>query len=120
MAVCLVIGWTVAIYPPLWIHIFTDDAAVIEIGSLYMRIVAPLYPLFGAGVTLYFASQGSGQVLMPVLAGTARLVLVVSGGALVMALGGPLAGLFTVIALGLAVFGGLTAHVVRKARWGDA
>src|SRR5258706_3735617 len=41
-AICLAIGWTVALYPPLWIHIFSDDAAVIEIGSLYMRIVAPL------------------------------------------------------------------------------
>ena len=117
MLVCLAIGWTVAIYPSLWIHIFSDDADVIAIGSIYMRIVAPLYPLFGAGVTLYFASQGSGHVLKPVLAGTARLVLVVAGGALVMQLGGPLPALFAVIALGLAVFGGLTAWVVHRANW---
>jgi putative MATE family efflux protein len=120
MLLCLAIGWTVAAYPPLWIRIFSDDAAVLEIGSLYMRIVAPLYPLFGAGLTLYFASQGSGQVLMPVLAGTARLVLVVAGGGLVMLLGGPLAALFAVIALGLTVFGGLTGYVVHKARWARA
>ena len=115
--VCLVIGWSVAIYPPIWIHIFSDDNTVIEIGSLYMRIVAPLYPLFGAGLALYFASQGAGQVLMPVLAGTARLVLVVAGGALVMQLGGPLAALFAVVALGLTVYGGLTGYAVYKARW---
>ena len=115
--VCLVIGWSVAIYPPLWIRIFSDDASVIEIGSLYMRIVAPLYPLFGAGLALYFASQGSGQMLKPVLAGTARLALVVAGGALVMRLGGPLPALFAVIALGLTMFGGLTSYVVYKARW---
>jgi len=82
-----------------------------------MRIVAPLYPLFGAGMALFFASQGSGQMLEPVLAGTARLVLVVAGGALVMQLGGPLPALFAVIALGLAVFGGLTAWVVHRANW---
>jgi putative MATE family efflux protein len=117
MLVCLAIGWTVAAYPPLWIRIFSDDAAVIELGSLYMRIVAPLYPLFGAGLALYFASQGSGQVLKPVLAGTARLLLVATGGALVMQSGGPLAALFAVIALGLTVFGGLTGYVVYKARW---
>jgi putative MATE family efflux protein len=116
-AICLAIGWTVALYPPLWIRIFSDDGAVIETGSLYLRIVAPLYPLFGAGVALYFASQGSGQVLKPVLAGTARLLLVVAGGALVMQLGGPLAALFAVVALGLTVFGGLTAFVVHRARW---
>ena len=118
--VCLVIGWSVAIHPALWIHLFSDDAAVIEIGSLYMRIVAPFYPLFGAGLALYFASQGAGQMLMPVLAGTARLVLVVSGGMLVMQLGGPLWALFAVIALGLSVVGGLTGLVVFKARWARA
>jgi putative MATE family efflux protein len=120
MLVCMLIGWTVAVYPPLWIHIFSDDAAVIEIGGVYLRIVAPLYPLFGAGMALYFASQGLGQMLRPVLAGTARLVLVVSGGVLVMQLGGPLWALFAVISLGLTVFGGLTAFVVYKARWARA
>ena len=117
MLVCLAIGWSVAIYPALWIRIFSEDPAVIGIGSLYMRIVAPLYPLFGAGMALYFASQGSGQMLKPVLAGTARLVLVVAGGILVMQLGGPLTALFAVIALGLTVFGGLTSYVVYKTRW---
>jgi putative MATE family efflux protein len=115
--VCMAIGWTVALYPPLWIHLFSDDTAVIAIGSLYMRIVAPFYPLFGAGLALYFASQGAGQMLKPVLAGTARLLLVVAGGALVMQLEGPLAALFAVIALGLTVLGGLTAFSVYKARW---
>lgn len=118
--VCMAIGWSVAVYPPLWIHIFSDDPAVIDIGSLYMRIVAPFYPLFGAGLALYFASQGAGQMLKPVLAGTARLVLVAAGGALVMQFGGPLAALFAVIALGLTVLGGLTAYSVYMARWSRA
>jgi len=82
-----------------------------------MRIVAPFYPLFGAGLALYFSSQGAGQMLKPVLAGTARLLLVVAGGALVRQLDGPLAALFAVIALGLTVLGGLTAYSVYKARW---
>ncbi len=118
--VCMVIGWSVALYPPLWIHLFSDDPAVIGIGSLYMRIVAPFYPLFGAGLALYFASQGAGQMLKPVLAGTARLLLVVGGGVLVMQFNGPLTALFAVIALGLAVLGGLTAWAVYKARWARA
>jgi putative MATE family efflux protein len=115
--VCLAIGGSVAIFPQLWIRIFSDDAAVLEIGSLYLHIVAPFYPLFGAAMALYFASQGAGQVVKPVLAGTARMVLVVAGGALVMQFGGPLAALFAVVAIGLVVFGGLTGYVVFKARW---
>ena len=116
-AVCLAVGWSVAIYPPLWIQIFSDDPAVIEIGSLYMRVVAPFYPLFGAGLALYFASQGAGQMLMPMLANTARLVLVAAAGAVIMHFAGPLWALFAVIALGLAVVGGLTGYVVFKANW---
>ncbi len=56
-------------------------------------------------------------MVKPVLAGTARMVLVIAGGARVMQFGGPLAALFAVIALGLTVFGGLTGYVVYKARW---
>jgi len=48
------------------------------------------------------------------------MVLVIAGGALVIQLGGPLAALFAVVALGLAVFGGLTGYVVYKARWAGA
>jgi putative MATE family efflux protein len=115
--ICLLIGGTVAIYPALWVRIFSDDEAVLEIGSLYMRIVAPLYPVFGAGLALYFASQGAGQMVKPVLAGTVRLVVVVAGGALVMQTGGPLAALFGVVALGLTLLGGLTGYAVYKANW---
>jgi putative MATE family efflux protein len=115
--ICLLIGGTVAIYPALWVRIFSDDPAVLEIGSLYMRVVAPLYPVFGAGLALYFASQGAGQMVKPVLAGTVRLVVVVAGGALVMQTGGPLAALFGVVALGLTLLGGLTGYAVYKANW---
>ncbi|HUN68258.1 MAG TPA: MATE family efflux transporter, partial [Burkholderiales bacterium] len=66
---------------------------------------------------LYFASHGAGRVLLPVLAGTARLVLVVAGGTLVVLTGGPLWALFATIGLGLAVLGGLTAYFVHRARW---
>ncbi|MCC6212091.1 MAG: MATE family efflux transporter [Burkholderiales bacterium] len=118
--ICLVIGGTVAIHPALWVRIFSEDAAVLEIGSMYMRIVAPLYPVFGAGLALYFASQGAGRMVAPVLAGTVRLAVVVAGGALVMQFGGPLSALFGVVSLGLALLGGLTGYAVYKANWSRA
>jgi Na+-driven multidrug efflux pump len=117
-AVCLAIGLTVAIVPQAWVRLFSDDPAVLAAGASYLRIAGPLYPLFGIGMALYFASQGAGQVLWPVLAGTARLAVVVVGGIVAVSLGAPLVALFALIALGLAVFGGLTAWFVARAVWG--
>jgi Na+-driven multidrug efflux pump len=115
--ISLAIGAVVALFPGVWIRIFSDDAAVLATGSLYLRIVAPFYVLFGAGMALYFASQGAGRMVLPVLAGTVRLVFVFTAGALVVALGGPLWGVFAVIAGGIALFGGLIFAAVRTGRW---
>ena len=86
-------------------------------GASYLRIVGPFYPLFAVGMALYFASQGAGQVLWPVLAGTVRLAIVVIGGVVAVSLGAPLVALFALIALGLAIFGGLTSWFVARADW---
>jgi putative MATE family efflux protein len=118
IGISLAIGLFVAVYPAAWIHIFSDDPAVLETGSLYLRIVAPFYALFGAGMALYFSSQGAGRMLLPVLAGTVRLVLVVAGGATVVALAGPLAAIFAVVAAGMVLFGGLITTAVYRAPWG--
>jgi prolipoprotein diacylglyceryltransferase len=57
-------------------------------------------------------------MVLPVLANTARLVFVVAGGALVVALAGPLAAVFAVIAGGIALFGALIIAAVYRAYWG--
>jgi len=115
--ISLTIGATVALFPGVWIRIFSDDPAVLATGSQYLRIVAPFYALFGAGMALYFASQGAGRMVLPVLAGTVRLVFVFAAGALVVALDGPLVAVFAVIAGGIALFGGLIIAAVHAARW---
>ena len=68
-------GVAVAIAPTLWLHLFSHDQGVIAVGSLYLRIVAPVYGAVGAAMLLYFAAQGGGRVLWPFLGGTARLVV---------------------------------------------
>jgi len=118
IGISLAIGVFVAVFPSAWIRIFSDDPSVHATGSQYLRIVAPLYALFGAGMALYFASQGAGRMLVPVLAGTARLALVVAGGAAVVALSGPLVAIFAVIAGGIALFGALILTAVYRASWG--
>ena len=116
-AFCLAIGVTVALAPRLWVSLFSADPGVLEAGSAYLRIVGPFYPFIGVGVALYFASQGATKVGWPVLAGTARLVIVVTGGLAAVALGAPLAVLYGVIALGIVVWGGGTLAAVRATDW---
>jgi Na+-driven multidrug efflux pump len=112
-SISLAIGVAAALAPLAWVGLFSADAAVLESGSRYLRTVAPFYPLLAAGIALYFASQGAGRVLWPVLAGTVRLGLVLGGGLAVVSL----QSLFAVIAFAMAVFGLLTAWFVARAEW---
>ncbi|HYX47614.1 MAG TPA: MATE family efflux transporter, partial [Sphingomicrobium sp.] len=112
-AICLVIGAVAALFPLAWVGNFSSDPAVLDAGSTYLRIVAPFYPLLGAGIGLYFASQGAGQMFRPVLAGTMRLVIVVFGGALVASL----SAIFGVVATGMLASAALMIWFVARARW---
>jgi len=111
--ICLLIGGTVAVFPHAWVGLFSVDPAVLAAGTTYLRIVGPFYALLGASIALYFASQGAGQMLRPVLAGTTRLVIVIVGGALVASL----AAIFGVVAAGILVSAALMIRFVARARW---
>ncbi|HWI37877.1 MAG TPA: MATE family efflux transporter, partial [Burkholderiales bacterium] len=112
-AVCLAIGGTASIFPLAWVGLFSADAAVLEAGSTYLRIVGPFYALLGASIALYFASQGAGSMLRPVLAGATRLVIVLVGGAIA----GSLTAIFGVVATGILVSAALMVWFVARARW---
>ena len=58
--------------------VFTQHPEVIDYAQSYFVWVAPAYPFFALGLCLYFASQGAGRLLGPVLAGTLRLVVVIA------------------------------------------
>src|SRR6266853_1526146 len=51
-AVCGTIGLIVAFQPGLWIGLFSDDAEVARLGTLYLRVVGPAYICFGLGLGL--------------------------------------------------------------------
>jgi putative MATE family efflux protein len=112
-SISLAIGIFAALAPHAWVGLFSDDAAVLSAGSLYLRTVAPFFPLLAAGIALYFASQGAGRVLWPMLAGTVRLAIVVAGGALAASLHA----IFGVIAVAMAAFGALTVWFVMRTDW---
>lgn len=112
------IGLLVSLWPDLWAGLFTTDPVVLDYARQYLRWAGPAFPLFGLGLTLYFASQGSGRVLGPVLAATLRLVVVVAAGAWLVARDAPAWQLFALVGVAMGVYGVATATSIRLTRWG--
>jgi Na+-driven multidrug efflux pump len=107
------VGVAAAIWPQAWLGLFGTDPSMLEVGSAYLRAVGPFYGFFGLGLALYFASQGAGTMLWPLLAGGLRLVVAAGGGWLALTLTGSLWGLFAALALGLVIYGlGIAVPIV--------
>jgi putative MATE family efflux protein len=108
-----------AVFPDLWMARFTADAEVMAVGARYLRMVAPVYPLFGAALALFFASQGAGRVLWPFLAVTSRLVITAAvGWTAVHVLGAGLTAVFAIVAAGLVVMSaGIVIVVKLSPQW---
>lgn len=111
------IGLVVALLPDLWSRMFTSDEAVLAHARQFLQIAGPAFPLFGLGLTLYFASQGAGKMLGPVLAGTLRLALVFGVGTWLMLLPATPAQFFGLVAAAMAVYGLATVAAVKFTRW---
>ena len=113
-----VVGLIVSLLPELWSGIFTQDPQVLASASQYLRFAGPAFPLFGFGLTLYFASQGSGKVLGPVMAATLRLVLVIVIGSW-LAGGSPEAWhYYALVAGAMLAYGIATATAIWFTPWG--
>jgi MATE family, multidrug efflux pump len=111
------IGLTVAINPGLWVSLFTSDPGVTAAAYSYFHWAGPGFGFFGAGVCLYFSSQGAAKVGGPVLAGTIRLVLVALGGWWLAASGAPAWTLFALVGTAMVAFGLATALSIGLTRW---
>lgn len=111
------IGLWAAAYPAAWLSLFNTEPAMIEAGSQYLRIVGPWYGFFGLGLVLYFASQGAGRLLWPVLGNIARLVVAVAGGWLALYGGYAIAGVFAAQAAAMVVYGTANAWAIAGGAW---
>ena len=112
------VGVVVALWPGLWAGLFSSDAAVLDAAYTYLRIAGWCYAFFGAGVALYFASQGAGKMWWPVLAGSVRFVIAVGGGFMVLRyFNGALTGLFAVIGFAMIAYGLCTMAAVKWGHW---
>ena len=111
------IGIAAAVWPGAWLGLFGDDARMLATGSAYLRLVGPTYGFFGLGLCLYFASQGAGRLLWPILAGLLRLLVAVIGGWIALRLTGSVAWVFAALSAGLVLYGVLLAAMVARGAW---
>jgi putative MATE family efflux protein len=100
-----IIGLAVAAMPWLWLDLFTDSEQSIVFASTYLLFVAPFYGLFSGGMTLYFASQGTGKMGLPVLVNIIRLLTVLLVGCLTIIFEWNINCIFISVGLGLAITG---------------
>src|ERR1700676_2563498 len=99
------VGLVVAIKPSLWVSLFTSDPGVTAAANAYFAWAGPAFVFFGIGACLYFASQGAAKVGGPVLAYTARLLMVALGGWWLASIGAPAWALFALVGAAMIVLG---------------
>jgi putative MATE family efflux protein len=115
--VCEAIGLSAAAFPQAWLTLFDTEPTMLEAGARYLQIVGPAYGLFGLGMALYFASQGAGRLLWPLLANLTRLAIAAGGGWLALRRSGQFSELFVAQAAALATFGLIIAAAVAGGAW---
>lgn len=114
-AFCGVTGLIFALFPRLWMGIFTTNEEIFRIGVTYLHIAGPAYALYGFGIGLYFACQGYGKLMLAVIANGVRLIIS-AGGAFIAIfwLDAGAQGMFVAIALGFAAYAALTSVALSR------
>src|SRR6266478_4726153 len=113
------IGLIVALYPPLWLTLFSHDAEVLREGTTYLHIVAPAYAALGLGFVIAFAAQGAGHVLWPFVASAARILIAAGCGWIAVGrFGAGMAGLAAMVTASLVGYAAIcTVVMVSPAVW---
>lgn len=111
------IGLTATAFPGAWLRLFDQEPAMIAAGTIYLRTVGPFYGFFGLGMALYFASQGAGKLLWPLLANACRLILAIGAGWLALRWTGTLTFVFLALGIAIAAFGIIIAAAVARGVW---
>jgi MATE family, multidrug efflux pump len=108
----------IAVFPDLWVNIFTGDASVRAASRQYLSTAAPMYAFIGLAMSMYFSSQGAAKMLGPVLAQTARLLFITLGGWWLSTHDASAANFFALAASSMVVLGVLSCSSVILTRWG--
>lgn len=111
------IGLCAAAFPTAWLSLFDTDPLMLEAGATYLRTVGPFYGMFGLALSLYFASQGAGRLLWPLLATVARLAIAALTGWLALRWSGELSHVFLAQSVGLVAAGLINVAAVAGGAW---
>jgi Na+-driven multidrug efflux pump len=106
------------VFPELWVNLFTDDPATRLAGRQYLHLVGPVFAFQGLGLALFFASQGAGTVVWPVVATVLRFVVSVGCSAAgVYVFDADLDWIYVCLGAGMVVYGALTAASLHFGAW---
>jgi Na+-driven multidrug efflux pump len=116
-AVVGTIGLAACLWPQAWASLFTDQPGVLAQAETYLRWAGPGFAFYGLGITLYFASQGAGRVLGPVLGATMRLAVIAIGGALLALSEAPAWAYFALVSVAMLAYGLFNAAALARTDW---
>ena len=111
------IGIIFSIFPMLWLDNFTSDADVLYFSIKYLNIVAPFYCLFGLGQALYFASQGTGKMIKPIIVGLFRFFSVITIGYISLIFNMTIDYIFFAVSIGLVITGIGMSLCLKGSEW---
>jgi putative MATE family efflux protein len=118
---CGLVGGTAALFPWAWMGLFTSEPTVAALGEAYLVRVGPAYAFLGLGLSLYFAAQGRGRTVQPLLATLTRLLVAgVLGVLSLRVFGWGIDSLFALMACGLVLYGMVMVAVMRRELWSYA
>jgi putative MATE family efflux protein len=120
-AIAGTLGVVLAVVPSLWTRWFIPDgaSAARAAADLYLHIAGVFYGPFGFGLAFFFASQGAGRLMWPLVGSFARLLLAVIGGAIAVRLESlPL--LYAVIGCSFLAYALVPAIAFKRGAWDRA
>ena len=111
------IGLCAAAFPMAWLSLFDTNPEMLDAGARYLRTVGPFYGMFGLALSLYFASQGAGRLLWPLIGNLTRLAIAALVGWLALRWSGNLSHVFLAQSLALVAFGLINALAIASGSW---
>jgi Na+-driven multidrug efflux pump len=116
-AITEAVGLSAALFPEVWLNLFTHDPTAVAVGSRYLHIAGPWFGFFGFGIGMYFALLGAGQLFWPIVGSVLRSVVAIAGGAFAVFSLGSLQAMFAFIAAAFVVSGVVPLLSLRRANW---